>query len=453
MVKDNIKSNVANNASIDIMELDKSLEKILSFSVSDLAKYAIEKNMPALLYYTLSSNPSKYLGRFIIDRYLMKYAILDIKVNAECKFPLSQIEHKFQKQENNQTQRQKTSELIDQCDSKLQIIKNEDLLKYSPQLAVSNDNDQHNALLPYSTDNRIKQNNYYFTDSLTQEKIAAGLELQDRNVDLKNNVKYKEEKIDKDNKRLKENLEKPNYDVTKDIENIEKSLILYDKQKNQIIESLVKINDGRWEGELNQSLLPFAMFEIVIKASNIDILSKIELIEINKKQMKETAQIVGKVIVGLTVLVGISAAIVLAFPVAPALALAAKIAVAGGAGIAGASSAIIMPKITEENASIIRQTLENDNIEQSDINYVNNAINNSKAQMFQDKANNINYATGLIDIGAQTANIGINAELILQNWLININQKKMLDWGQKLIEWGKSYKPELVNFLHYPQMN
>lgn len=425
-------------------------------------------NMPALLYYTLSSNPSKYLGRFIIDRYLMKYAILDIKVNSECKLPLNTIKQQIenqkeiqnQTQKENQDQSQKISQLIDksralinQCDSKLQIIKNEDLLKYSPQLAVSNDNDQHNELLPYSTDNRIKQNNYYFTDSLTQEKIAAGLELQDRNVDLKNNVKYKEEKIDKDNKKLKENLEKPNYDVTKDIENIEKSLILYDKQKNQIIESLVKINDGRWEGELNQSLLPFAMFEIVIKASNIDILSKIELIEINKKQMKETAQIVGKVIVGLTVLVGISAAIVLAFPVAPALALAAKIAVAGGAGIAGASSAIIMPKITEENASIIRQTLENDNIEQSDINYVNNAINNSKAQMFQDKANNINYATGLIDIGAQTANIGINAELILQNWLININQKKMLDWGQKLIEWGKSYKPELVNFLHYPQMN
>lgn len=51
MVKDNIKSNVANNASIDIIELDKSLEKILSFSVSDLAKYEYARS--ALLHIKL----------------------------------------------------------------------------------------------------------------------------------------------------------------------------------------------------------------------------------------------------------------------------------------------------------------------------------------------------------------------------------------------------------------
>ena len=260
-------------ATIDKDQLQRMIDSVQASSTKDVASLAVNSNMPALLYFILSSNESKYIGAMVIDRNLKKYAILDTKIAHEG----------FNKVKifNNCTADRKIR-LIEQCNAS--AISSTKLHKRN--LAITNDRANLNVgLFKNQISEKIKDDTYWFSNLMSDAFINKDLFNKKRDIECNTNDQYT--RYTNEHNPIKSSI---------DLDTIEKSIKAYNEEKDQIIDSLAKIKYGTFEEELNNSILPFVIFEIIAKSSNGDVLTNARLLDIQNAKTKENLKKIGSIL-------------------------------------------------------------------------------------------------------------------------------------------------------------
>ena len=244
-------------ATINKDQLQSMINSVKTSSTKDAASLALNLNMPALLYFILSSNESKYIGAMVIDRNLKKYAILDTKIDREC----------FNKVKNaNNCSADRKIRLIEQCNAS--AISSTKL--HERNLAITNGRTNLDVgLFKNQISEKIKYDTYWFSNLMSDDFINGDLFNKERDIKSNQSEQYTSYTYEhnRNNSRI-------------DLHKIEQSMSEYNAQKDQIIDSLAKIKYGTFEEDLNNSILPFVIFEIIAKSSNGDVLTNSRLLDI-----------------------------------------------------------------------------------------------------------------------------------------------------------------------------